>query len=130
MSMNFFRTCKNCSLEIYLTEDDQLIQTASKVDICIQSKTSPPQTLCHYFPQSQAQGFSNVFLVVVLQIRIERKMRRLGKNAILKYKLNPLGNVSCPLGCDVNLLFRTFPPNQFQKRKCSGLCRSCEAKYL
>ena len=46
------------------------------------------------------------------------------KNAILKYKLNPLGNVSCPPSCDVNLLFRTFP-DQFQKRKCSGLVFYC-----
>ena len=30
------------------------------------------------------------------------------KNAILKYKLNPLGSVSCPPSCDVNLLFRAF----------------------
>ena len=79
MSLNFFRTYKNFSQQIYLTEDDQSIQTASKVDICIESKTSPPQTLCHHFPQSQAQGFSNVFFVVVLQIRVERKMRRFEK---------------------------------------------------
>ena len=77
MFLNFFRTYKNFSREIYLTEDDQSIQTASKVNISIESKTSPPQTLCHHFPQYQAQGFSSVSFVVVLQIRVERKMRGL-----------------------------------------------------
>ena len=94
--------------------------TFFEIAVCIESETSPPQTLCHHFSTISSTRLLQCFLRRRVINKRRKKDAKTRKYAILKYRLNTLGNVSCPPSCDVNLLFRALR-DQFQKWKCSGL---------